>query len=182
MREGYARELAVVVRSAILGGDRSGIVTGPGGAATIVHALNSQEFKANFAGAWTMKQDPRRGKIPNVFQSWSPDDHSNTWNTGHWSVPVGTRVVITDVRGKKWAGALDVPRTYTVTYTATDVSDGATCQVTYALTAHDPIEVRTETVSAVTGIRARLVRRGASSTKVRPAPCQPRRALTTTLR
>ena len=116
--------------------------------------VNWQTFHPVFSGNWSLLASGD-SYIPDLDSwSWSPDESSDTWDTGIWSMPHGNINYTSDPTQSSWQGSPDNPLPKTMTYTATASSshinsndDGATVTAKYILTLHDQVENLTDTVT-----------------------------------
>ena len=109
--------------------------------------LNTQNFEAVFSSGWpTITGSSYYGafgtQAPNIVNwKWTPNSPVDTWDHGAVPVPFGTEYEQTDAAGvMTLLGPVDTSVPYSVSYTATDKTDGAQGTASYVVTIHDPFD------------------------------------------
>lgn len=106
--------------------------------------VNWCNFTPNFSGNWHWKtgQDHlgQTVLVPNVVNpntwGWSPSESEDNWDYGVCSMPLAANYALINGYPK----GQDASTIYSVIYTATDNTDGATASARYVMTVHDPYE------------------------------------------
>ncbi len=109
---------------------------------TTAQIWNWQQFAAALSGGWSIAHDPfgLQPDHPKVSFQWNPSFSQATLTWNQWSQRFGRQ----DLVDNTWKGSSGAPEPEPLTYTVTDLHDGAKADATYVLTRHDHMELKEE--------------------------------------